>query len=67
MRRYVIYLCGVLKSHGVVVDNPEPALLGPVDPQQPGVMQHYLQAAARKSYIAGKCAPQLICIILPGR
>ena len=67
MKRYITYMCEVLTAHGVVVENRQPATFGPVDPRGPGVILNSLQSAARASYKAGRCAPQLICIILPGR
>ncbi|ORY32296.1 Piwi domain-domain-containing protein [Naematelia encephala] len=67
MRRYITYLCGTFDSHGIPVMNRKPALFTSTDPRQPGVVTEYLQKAARACYMAGKCTPQLICCILPGR
>lgn len=67
MKRYMVYLMKTLANHGVMIENPRPALLGPYDPSRPGTIKSGLQEAARAAYIAGKCAPQLIFVVLPGR
>lgn len=67
MKRYVTYMIDVLRAHGVVVDNARPKCIGPIDPRQPDAIKGALQHAAREAYMAGKCSPQLICIVLPGR
>lgn len=63
----MIYLMSTLRNHGVVIENQTPALIGPVNPMQPGAVRDALQKAARTAYEAGKIAPQLICVVLPGR
>lgn len=67
MKRYISYLMSTLQTHGVVVENKTPSLVGPINPMQPGAVKRALQTAARAAYMAGKIAPQLICVVLPGR
>ncbi|RSH92939.1 hypothetical protein EHS25_008385 [Saitozyma podzolica] len=80
MQSYVTYLCDTLIAHGVPVVNRQPSCIGPVDPRKEENVKGALQEAARDSYIAGKkavdagrlnpawkCAPQLICVVLPGK
>ncbi|WVW82289.1 hypothetical protein I302_104295 [Kwoniella bestiolae CBS 10118] len=67
MHRYITFLCQVLQSHGVEVVNTQPECIGPIDPRGNDAVANALQQAARAAYRAGKCAPQLICCILPGR
>ncbi|WRT64136.1 uncharacterized protein IL334_001065 [Kwoniella shivajii] len=67
MHRYITYLCSVLRAHGVEVENSRPMCIGPIDPRGDSAIPHALQEAARAAYRSGKCAPQLICCILPGR
>jgi eukaryotic translation initiation factor 2C len=68
MRRYIHFLCGTLEVHGVPVENKRPECFGPIDPRNPSNIAGALQQAARSAYMSGgKCAPQLICIVLPGR
>jgi hypothetical protein len=80
MQRYVNFLCDTLDAHGVPVINRQPSCIGPVDPRREENVKGALQEAARDSYIAGKkaldagrvdpawkCAPQLICVVLPGK
>lgn len=68
MQRYIIYLCQTLHQHGVKIENGRPGYFGPVDPRPDGNVEGALQQAARSAYKAGGgIAPQLICIVLPGR
>ncbi|OCF39530.1 hypothetical protein I317_06689 [Kwoniella heveanensis CBS 569] len=67
MRRYIGYLCQTLRNHGVVVANRTPECIAPRDPRQEGNILAALKEAGRAAYMAGKCAPQLICCVLPGR
>nr|XP_018267308.1 uncharacterized protein I303_01293 [Kwoniella dejecticola CBS 10117]OBR89466.1 hypothetical protein I303_01293 [Kwoniella dejecticola CBS 10117] len=67
MHRYIHYLVNVLQAHGVQVITKQPDCIGPIDPRGPRAIPNALQQAARAAYMVGKCAPQLICCILPGR
>ncbi|WVQ97314.1 hypothetical protein IAU59_004425 [Kwoniella sp. CBS 9459] len=67
MQRYVTYLCDTLKNHGVNVANSTPVCIPPRDPRQVENVLGGLKEAARAAYMAGNCAPQLICCVLPGR
>lgn len=67
MKRYITYLCQTLGQHGVPIDNARPECFGPIDPRPEGNVESALQQAARSAYRVGKCPPQLICIVLPGR
>ena len=67
MRRYCAFLVGFLQRFGVDVPNKNPVCIGPVDPRQPENVVEALKRASKAAYTAGKCAPQLICIVLPGR
>ena len=67
MHRYISYLCQTLKQHGVPIENERPECFGPIDPRSEGNVEGALKQAARSAYHAGKCPPQLICIVLPGR
>lgn len=67
MKRYVAYMVEVLRAHGVEVANAKPKCIGPIDPRKPEAIKEALQLAAREAYMAGKCSPQLICAVLPGR
>lgn len=67
MQRYITYLCQTLRQHGVPIENDTPECFGPIDPRPEGNVESALQQAARSAFRAGKCAPQLICVVLPGR
>jgi eukaryotic translation initiation factor 2C len=67
MKRYVTYMIQVLRAHGVEVENAKPKCIGPIDPRDPSDIKGALQLAAREAYMSGKCSPQLICAVLPGR
>ncbi|WWD17893.1 hypothetical protein CI109_102338 [Kwoniella shandongensis] len=67
MQRYITYLCQVLSAHGVQVANRQPECIGPINPTKKGAITNALQLGARAAYMAGKCPPQLICCVLPGR
>jgi eukaryotic translation initiation factor 2C len=67
MKRYITYLMQTLEKHGVTIENRQPTLIGPVDPTKEQNVRSAIQSAARAAYQAGKCTPQLIFIILPGR
>ncbi|WWC86242.1 uncharacterized protein L201_001115 [Kwoniella dendrophila CBS 6074] len=67
MHRYITYLCQVLEAHGVDIATKQPDCFGPVDPRERDAIPKALQRAAQAAYRKGKCAPQLICCVLPGR
>ena len=67
MERYTDYLCRVLRDHGVVIENDRPIILGPLNPLNPKNIVDGLKEAARSSYMATNCDPQLILVVLPGR
>ncbi|OCF55470.1 hypothetical protein L486_06954 [Kwoniella mangroviensis CBS 10435] len=67
MHRYITYLCETLTAHGVDVRNRQPDCIGPIDPRGNDAVSNALQQAARAAYRVGRCAPQLICCVLPGR
>ena len=68
MKGYIDYLCQTLHQHGVPIENGRPECFGPIDPRPDGNVEGAMQQAARAAYKAGgNIAPQLICIVLPGR
>ena len=68
MKRFIDYLCNTMTLHGINVENRFPALIPPVDPRGENNIKRSLQQAARAAFQAGgKVAPQLICVILPGK
>lgn len=69
MKRYFMYMIDTLRNHGVKIENDRPTLVGPINPLIPGAVKDGLKLAARGAYMGGggQCAPQLICVVLPGR
>ncbi|WWC66253.1 uncharacterized protein I206_100154 [Kwoniella pini CBS 10737] len=67
MHRYITFMVESLTAHGVLVHTKHPECIGPIDPRGARAIPNALQQAARAAYMVGKCAPQLICCILPGR